>query len=134
MYVVATDHAIAVENSLRTCVLEKGWKLQNTVIEKKTQTEFIDLNSTSIRCIIDLIDVFMKRHIELMREKEDSIVSKYKENIEIEKIKLRSKQTDVELRKLDLEMKRLEFESKKYDYERNVKQRTIFNYYNKTAL
>ena len=132
--VVATDHAIAVENSLRTCVLEKGWNLQNTVIEKKTHTELIDLNSTSIRCIIDLIDVFMKRHIELMREKEDSIVSKYKENIEIEKIKLRSKQTDVELRKLDLEMKRLEFESKKYDYERNVKQRTIFNYYNKTAL
>ena len=131
IYVVATDHDIAVENSLRTCVLEKGWKLQNTVIEKKTQTELIDLNRTSIRGIIDLIDIFVKQHLELIKEKENSIVSKYNENIELEKIKLQSKQADVELRKLDLELKRLEFECKKYDNERNVKQKTIFNYYNK---
>ena len=73
----------------------------------------------------------MKQHLELIKEKENSIVSKYNENIELEKIKLQSKQADVELRKLDLELKRLEFECKKYDNERNVKQKTIFNYYNK---
>ena len=42
VHVIATEHASSVENSLRTCVLEKGWKLQNIVIQQKKQTELID--------------------------------------------------------------------------------------------
>ena len=133
IHVTATEHATDVENSLRTCVLEKGWKLENVVIHKKLQTELIDLTKTTIPCIIDLINSFIKQHIVMLKSKEDAVVSKYNLNIDLEKIRLQSKLADLEMKKIDagiemkqidLEIKRLDFEEKKYDFERNVKQRT----------
>ena len=133
IHVIATEHATDVENSLRTCVLEKGWKLENVVIHKKVQTELIDLTKTTIPCIIDLINSFIKQHIVMLKSKEDAVVSKYNLNIDLEKIRLQSKLADlemkkidagIEIKKIDLEIKRMDFEEKKYDFERNVKQRT----------
>jgi len=133
IHVIATEHATHVNNSLKTCVLEKGWKLENVVIHKKVQTELIDLTKTTIPCIIDLINSFIKQHIVMLKSKEDAVVSKYNLNIDLEKIRLQSKLADlemkkidagIEIKKIDLEIKRMDFEEKKYDFERNVKQRT----------
>ena len=133
IHVIATEHATHVNNSLKTCVLEKGWKLENVVIHKKVQTELIDLTKTTIPCIIDLINSFIKQHIVMLKSKEDAVVSKYNLNIDLEKIRLQSKLADlqmkkidagIEMKQIDLEIKRLDFEEKKYDFERNVKQRT----------
>ena len=124
VHVVATEHASDIENSLRTCVLEKGWKLENVVIEKKMQTELIDLTKTTVPAIIDLMDSFMKQHVEMLKSKEDAVLSKYNYNIELERIRLQSKLTDLEIKKIELEMKRMEFEEKRNTSECVLEQKT----------
>ena len=68
----------------------------------KKQNELIDLKKTSVECIIDLMNIFTQQHNDLIKIKENSIVSKYNDTIEIEKIRLQYKQADVEIKKLEV--------------------------------
>ena len=71
------------------------------------ETEIIDLNKTTIKAVVDLINSFYAQHLQIVKQREEAILFKHSN------APINSQHLEIESRKIDLEFKRLEVESKK---------------------
>ena len=116
VHVIATEHARTLENSLKHACFQNGWKCDNIVINGRTQTEIIDLNKTTIKAVVDLINSFYEQHLQIVKQREEAILLKHTI------APINSQHLEIESRKIDLEFKRLEVESKRIECELECKR------------
>ena len=76
VHVIVTDYPAKVEQEIKDQCKTKGWRRMDISINGRLQKEIIDLNKTTIQCVIDLMNTVAQRYKESIKKKETSLVSK----------------------------------------------------------
>ena len=108
VHVIETPYADDIEQSLKIVFKERKWKLNGFIVNGHEQSEILDLSKTSIADVVQSMNDFTERHVEIIQKREREIVERSME-FEREISKRRKTELEFELRKMEIELEIMKY-------------------------